>query len=1165
MSQVITNAFEQYWQSSLAAEQPVVLDEFILADIPNLDITAPIDPDTVLPPESQIVHRQNVDQRGRINNNAVAYTIVMDTTVGDFSFNAMYLRNKQNGVIGMIVYKGRETKLKTDQTTGQTGNSLVKSMLMGYDQAAEATLTNVDAGTWQIDYAARLRGQDEDLRQLASQLYGHHTFIGDGFKVVQQDGGHQVTQGVAIVGGLRIDMKQPEVIHPGTKPIGVWVDVHRSGSLLSEHQNHFTIITSVADLTDHVDGNGYQHYVAKLATVQADSTVIDGRGQGGSGGSGAIPDTFALWKRLMAEAGYNLIGQFGTKHTIGTIKQVLLSKNGTEIYAWLGALPKDVPADATLESTGGIGPGLWLDVGGDTLRNQHAAPNGSSQIGFEQPEVGAVPRTILEKSQDIRSTPDYGAVGDGVHDDTAAFAVMSALAGGKPIDGLGRVYLVTAKPTVGVFFNGMWRIGADLIPFEHVNYIRAGHNVITIGPNAAPNCISDDFIAIGNGAAAAAIEARNGIAIGKNALKNNRWGRHNLGFGVEALYSITGSPSDSIAGSRNMGFGGNAGRFLKGSRNLIFGRDAGHNLTDAHLNLIMGVAAVMGDGPNTLDPGVIENQTPLTPSYSIMLGAETGKYWNAGHGVGAGHQALMNVKSDTGIVGIGSNAFSLHQSDMSHWGTTQQLVNFAGTYSQSGGTAITVTIAAHGLTSDFRVLLRFTSGANGDVTYNDDNWFVVTVIDSNTFTIQSPVSAIASGNVSVSKIATTTPYSALTGGCVGIGRDVGNGTRNYRSTGVGDRVGSKGLGVEVSGFGYNVFLNYVPGAGSTAAGAYSQQSNNNAGGNTSFGVLTMAGNILTGVSNEAFGAQALRFVSSGSNNAAFGGNVLRGLTTGINNTGAGNDALRFTQSGLDHNFSNCSGFGYQSYVSGDNQVQLGNSATTTYVYGTVQNRSDIRDKADIRNTQLGIEFIMGLRPVDGRWDMRDDYIQSYPEEPEEPRMPEPPVQPPAPGTEDIRIYHLDGDSTNAYSRVIETGSSGYSEEHYQILLTEYQKDCVVYETKMTQYQAELVRYESDLAVWERECVKIREYNARVATGEARDGSKKRTRYHHWFVAQEVKALCDKLGVEFGGYQDHSINDGDDVLTLGYDEFIPPAVRAVQQCWNRMDELDARLAKLEIAA
>lgn len=306
MGQVITNAFEQYWQSSLAAEQPVVLDEFVLADIPNLDITAPIDPDTGLPPAGQIVHRQTVDQRGRVNNNAVAYSIVMDTTVGDFSFNAMYLRNKANGVIGMIVYKGRETKLKTDQTTGQTGNSLVKSMLMGYDQAAEATLTHVDAGTWQIDYAARLRGQDEDLRQLASQIYGHHTFIGDGFKVVQQDGAHQVTPGVAIVGGLRIELKQPEVIYPGSKPIGVWVDVHRAGSLLSEHQNHVTIITSVADLTDHVDGSGYQHYVAKLGNIALDGDVSDNRVKVSS--EYDFNYIFDFIKKLQSESGAGLVG-----------------------------------------------------------------------------------------------------------------------------------------------------------------------------------------------------------------------------------------------------------------------------------------------------------------------------------------------------------------------------------------------------------------------------------------------------------------------------------------------------------------------------------------------------------------------------------------------------------------------------------------------------------------------------------------------------------------------------------------------------------------------------------------------------------------------------------------------------------------------------------------
>ena len=137
----------------------------------------------------------------------------------------------------------------------------------------------------------------------------------------------------------------------------------------SEHQNHFTIITSVADLTDHVDESGYQHYVAKLGTVQVDSTVIDDRGQSGSGGSGAIPDTFALWKRSMAEAGYDLIGQFGSKLTINNAKQVLLSKDGIEVYAWLGALPKEVGKNDTTDNSGGVGVGAWSPITNELLRS----------------------------------------------------------------------------------------------------------------------------------------------------------------------------------------------------------------------------------------------------------------------------------------------------------------------------------------------------------------------------------------------------------------------------------------------------------------------------------------------------------------------------------------------------------------------------------------------------------------------------------------------------------------------------------------------------------------------------------------------------------------------------------------------------------------------------
>ena len=54
--------------------------------------------------------------------------------------------------------------------------------------------------------------------------------------------------------------------------------------------------------------------------------------------------------------------------------------------------------------------------------------------------------------------------------------------------------------------------------------------------------------------------------------------------------------------------------------------------------------------------------------------------------------------------------------------------------------------------------------------------------------------------------------------------------------------------------------------------------------------------------------------------------------------------------------TNITCIGYNSQVTGSNQLQLGDSSTTTYVYGTVQNRSDKRDKADIQPTNLG-DFI----------------------------------------------------------------------------------------------------------------------------------------------------------------------------------------------------------------
>ena len=49
-----------------------------------------------------------------------------------------------------------------------------------------------------------------------------------------------------------------------------------------------------------------------------------------------------------------------------------------------------------------------------------AASGGSALVGFQQAGTGAVARTLQSKERDTVSVKDFGAVGDGVADDTAA-------------------------------------------------------------------------------------------------------------------------------------------------------------------------------------------------------------------------------------------------------------------------------------------------------------------------------------------------------------------------------------------------------------------------------------------------------------------------------------------------------------------------------------------------------------------------------------------------------------------------------------------------------------------------------------------------------------------------------------------------------------------------
>lgn len=206
-------------------------------------------------------------------------------------------------------------------------------------------------------------------------------------------------------------------------------------------------------------------------------------------------------------------------------------------------------------------------------------------------------------------------------------------------------------------------------------------------------------------------------------------------------------------------------------------------------------------------------------------------------------------------------------------------------------------------------------------------------------------------------------------------------------------------------------------------------------GNTAVGNLTGFSDD-DGEYNSYFGNGA---GGDGSSNVAVGQNALNG-SSGSNNTALGRIA------GFNTTYGGCTFLGYNASTTGNNQVQLGGSGTSVYAYSTLNVRSDERDKKDIIDTDLGLEFIKKLRPVKYKWKFRNGEFEGH-------------------------------------------------------------------------------------------------------------------RYHEGLIAQEVKEVIDELHTDFGGYQDHKINGGDDVLSLGYGEFIAPLIKAIQEQQKIIEELKEKVDNL----
>ena len=191
-------------------------------------------------------------------------------------------------------------------------------------------------------------------------------------------------------------------------------------------------------------------------------------------------------------------------------------------------------------------------------------------------------------------------------------------------------------------------------------------------------------------------------------------------------------------------------------------------------------------------------------------------------------------------------------------------------------------------------------------------------------------------------------------------------------------VGRSALLVNTSGHnnvavGDNVLNSNTIGTNNVAIGADALQSNTIGASNTAIGIDALDGNI-SGNYNVAVGNNALELNTIGVNNTALGRDALTANVNGSDNTAVGY-AAGATSTGSENVFIGKSAAGSTTSIS--NQVNIYNGSVTARFTGAASAwtfTSDERDKKNIEDLNIGLDFINQLKARKFVWEMRNSEV-----------------------------------------------------------------------------------------------------------------------------------------------------------------------------------------------
>ena len=473
-------------------------------------------------------------------------------------------------------------------------------------------------------------------------------------------------------------------------------------------------------------------------------------------------------------------------------------------------------------------------------------------------------------------------------------------------------------------------------------------------------------------------------------LSNNATGSLSLGVGTNAL------DSESASGHRNTAFGTNAGTSVTdGTYNILIGGQAGDAITTGDSNVAVGYDALSG-----LTTG--DSNTAI--GYECMIAAGPGATNNVA--VGRGSSAQISTGSDNVSIGNSAGAFTTTGIKNTAVGGAALIFNTTGSYNVASGyealksntTGLrNVAVGWHSLKSATTATDNTATGALA--------LYATTTGTHNTAYGSGALKENTTGQTNVG-VGSTVLYNNTTGNSnVAVGYTAlywnTTGSANIASgyeallsntTGTGNVAsGYEALRTNTTGYqniasGRQALYANTTGNENVSIGSYSLNQNTTGTKNVGVGHMALALNT-TGFDNSVLGHGSLKANTTGYRNVAIGTSTLEDSTTAANNTGVGYDCLKNCTGSENTAIGSEAG---DALTSGTNNTIIGNGADASsqtvsneFTLGngsintlrcntqTISSLSDGRDKTEVEDLPLGLDFIDTLRPVKFKWDTRD--------------------------------------------------------------------------------------------------------------------------------------------------------------------------------------------------